>query len=87
MLGEVHRAVAAGKRLIYTDEAMFTTSTMMKRGYSAKHSNVTLEESLVSSPALAVVAGVSSERGLEAYNIQARSIDSDAFIQFLLILI
>ena len=87
MLAEVSRAVECGKRLIYVDEAMFTTSTMLDRGYSGKRQNVTLEEKLVSSPALAVVAGVSSERGLEAFHLKPASIDSEAFMQFLLTLL
>ncbi len=33
---------------------------------------------------MAVVAGVSAERGLEAFYLQNRSIDSQAFIQYLL---
>ena len=43
-----------------------------------------IEEKLTSSPAVAVVAGMSVQGGLEGYHIQARSIDSDAFIQFVL---
>ena len=42
---------------------------------------MTLEEKLASSPALAVLAGVSQEKGLEAHLMQAKSIDSEAFIQ------
>lgn len=43
-----------------------------------------MEEKLTSSPAVAVVAGVSAEKGLEAFYIHPRSIDSDCFIQYLL---
>ena len=66
---------------------MFTTSTITDRAYASKRDNVTLEEKLLSSPAIAVVAGVSAERGLEAFFLQPRSIDSDAFIQYLLTLL
>ncbi len=59
---------------------MFTTATLTDRGYAAKGHNVSLEEKLVSSPAIAVVAGVSAEKGLEGYYLQRKSIDSDAFI-------
>jgi hypothetical protein len=41
---------------------------------------VKLEEKLTSSPAMAVVAGVSGANGLEAFHQQPYSIDSDAFI-------
>ena len=66
---------------------MFTTATLPNRAYAAKGDNITLEEKLTSSPAVAVVAGVSAEMGLEAFFIHARSIDSDAFIQYLLVLL
>jgi hypothetical protein len=69
-----------GKRIIFTDEAMFTTATLPKEAYAAKGENVCLNERLASSPAVAVVAGVSAERGLEGFFIKDRSIDSDAFI-------
>ena len=84
MIEQVRQAISAGKRVIFSDEAVFTTATLPDRAYSAKKDSVSLEEKLVSSPAVAVVAGVSVEVGLEAYHLQARSIDSDAFIQFVL---
>ena len=56
-------------------------------GYAPRAQNVTIEEKLTSSPALAVVAGVSDVGGLEAFYIQPRSIDADAYIQFLLELV
>jgi hypothetical protein len=80
MKEDVRRAVKEGRRVIFTDEAMFTTSTLQDRAYSGKGENIALEEKLVSSPAIAVVAGVSAEKGLEAFYMQSRSIDSDAFI-------
>ena len=55
-------AVATGKRIIYTDEEMFTTATMLSKAYAGKNQNVHIEDKLASSPALAVVAGVSQER-------------------------
>jgi hypothetical protein len=84
MRQELQQAMIAGKRVIYIDEAMFTTSTLPTRGFAGKNENVVVEEKLISTPALAVVAGVSAERGLEAFHIQPKSIDSDALIQFLL---
>ena len=87
MRQELQQAMIAGKRVIFIDEAMFTTATMPTRGFAGKYENVVVEEKLTSSPALAVVAGVSAERGLEAFHVQDKSIDSDALIQFLLTII
>ena len=84
MIDSVKQATRQGKRIIFSDEAVFTTATLLDRAYAPKKHNVNIEEKLASSPAVAVVAGVSAEIGLEGYFIQARSIDSDAFIQFVL---
>ena len=80
MIGSVRQAISQGKRIIFSDEAVFTTATLLDRAYASKKHNVTIEEKLASSPAVAVVAGVSADFGLEGYYIQAKSIDSDAFI-------
>jgi hypothetical protein len=76
----LQQAVKEGRRIICADEAMFTTATLPTKAYAPKSLNVTLEESLVSSPLISVVAGVSSEGGLEAFYTHRRSIDSDGFI-------
>ena len=84
MIEQVRQAISSGKRVIFSNEAVFTTATLPDRAYAAKKHSVHIEEKLASSPAVAVVAGVSVEIGLEAYYIQARSIESDAFIKFVL---
>ena len=65
----VRLAREAGRRLIFSDEAVFTTATLASKGYAHKGENVPIEEKLTSSPALAVVAGVSDVGGLEAFYI------------------
>ena len=42
-----------------------------------------MDERLSSAPAIAMVAGVSVETGLETWLTKPRSIDSDAFIAFI----
>lgn len=66
---------------------MFTAATLPNKAYAGRGENICLNEKLASSPAVAVVAGVSAERGLEGYFVKERSIDSDSFIQFALILL
>ena len=66
MRAEVESALAQGKRIIFADEAVFTTATLPDRAYAARKDNVNLEEKLTSSPAMAVVAGVSGQNGLES---------------------
>ena len=77
---EVSEAIAQGRKIVFTDEAVFTTATFPNKGFARRGDNVTIEEKLVSSHALAVEAGVSAEGGLEGFYMQPKSIDSDAFI-------
>jgi hypothetical protein len=77
---QLKQALKEGRIIICADEAMFTTATLPTKAYAPKSLNVTLEESLLTSPSIAVVAGVSAQGGMEAFYMQKRSIDSDAFI-------
>jgi hypothetical protein len=61
MKGSVSESITSGRKLIFADEAVFATATFLDRGYTLRGENVHIEEKLVSSPALAVVAGVSAE--------------------------
>jgi hypothetical protein len=76
MKSQVKDSMLKGQKIIYVDEAMFTTATRLTHAYSAVKSNVCVAEVSSSVQALAVVAGISAERGLEAFNIQQRSINS-----------
>jgi DDE superfamily endonuclease len=87
MVIQLQHALREGRRIIFTDKAMFTTATLPTKAYAPKSINITLDESLVSSPSLAVVAGVSSLDGMEAFYMHKRSIDSEGFIQFLISLL
>lgn len=87
MQQQLRKALQEGRRIICVDEAMFTTATLPTKAYATKAMNVVLDESLVSSPAIAVVAGVSAEGGMEGFYMHKRSIDSDGFIQFLISLL
>jgi hypothetical protein len=79
----MRESVSKGYKVIYVDEAMFTTATRLTHAYSAQKSNVNIAEVASTVQALAVVAGISSERGLETFYIQQRSINSQSFISFL----
>ena len=65
-----------GKIIIFTDECMFTTATMMKLAYSAFRTNVSIDERLRNSETIAMLGGVSAENGLEAFIMKPKSINS-----------
>ena len=54
-----------GFRVIYTDETMFTKSTIPDREWSHKHKNVYLDIKSLSNQTTAIVAAVSQERGID----------------------
>jgi transposase len=51
--------------------------------YSAQKTNVCVAEVASSVQALAVVAGISVDKGLETFHIEPRSINSQSFISFM----
>jgi hypothetical protein len=83
MRSEVMEALASKKKIVFIDEAMFTYSTNAMLAYAPNRQNICVDEKLSSAPAIAMVAGVSVERGLETWLTKPRSIDSDAFIAFI----
>jgi hypothetical protein len=87
MKSEVRAALAEGWKLVFVDEAMFTTAAKITHSYALKNTNVTVDERATTIEALAVVVGVSRESGIESYLIQKKSINSQAFIRFLEMLI
>jgi hypothetical protein len=62
---------------------MFTTATRLASAFSNKNQNIVVQERLLTNNALAVVARVSIEKGLEGYLVKEKSINSQSFIQFL----
>jgi len=80
MKTQLRKALDQGRRIIYVDEAMFTTATLPSKAFALKGQNIELDEKFISLPSVAVVAGVSAEEGLEAFYTNKRSIDSDSFI-------
>ncbi len=83
MKSQMMEATGQGRKIIYVDEAMFTTASRVTHAYSAKGTNICVAEVASSVQALAVVAGISVDKGLETFHIQPRSINSQSFISFL----
>lgn len=59
MKQEILSAELQSKKIIFVDESMFTISTLPRLAYSKPNKNIEIAEKLASSPALAVVAGIS----------------------------
>jgi hypothetical protein len=83
MRSEVKDALERNYKLVFVDETMFTTSTVLTHIFSSKKNNIEISQDLMNNEALAVVGGVSADGGLEGYLVEKGSINSDSFIRFL----
>ena len=73
---EIMQPKAKGKIIIFTDECMFSTATMLKLAYSGFRTNLSIDERLRNSETIAMLGGVSAENGLEAFIMKPKSINS-----------
>ena len=67
MIAALKRARRDGFRVIYIDETVFTRSTVPKQEYCLPHRNVTMDKSWVNAPTVAVLSGISREKGQELF--------------------
>ena len=83
MKSQVHAALEEGRKLVFVDEAMFTTAGRTTLAYASKNKNVSLDEAKSNVKSIAVVAGVSVDNGFDFFMICPKSINSQLFIRFL----
>ena len=73
-LAKMKRALAKAKRdhyrIIYLDECMFTRKTVADSEWALPGQNLSLEEKKLNEPTLALLSGISKERGQEHYRIE-----------------
>ena len=72
-----------GVPIVYLDEAVFTFNTIRKKAWSCKHENLKVDQESRHMEPLALIAAIEKERGLVAYAIHNRSINSENFVAFL----
>ena len=86
-LGTMKRALTIAKRegyrIIYLDETMFTRKTVADTEWALPGQNMTVDLKLLDEPTLALLSGVSKERGQEHFRIFARSVTTAKFIEWL----
>ena len=67
LLRQLEKARRDGYRIIYLDEAMFTKSALPKTEYCLPKQNLNIDKSQTNEPAMALLSGISKERGQELY--------------------
>ena len=83
MKRELAKAKRDGYRLVYLDECMFTRATVPTAEYCLPKQNVTLDQADLNEPTLALLSGVSKEKGQELFMIFERSVDIPKFKEWL----
>ena len=67
MIRALRRAKRDGFKVIYIDETVFTRSTVPRTEYCLQNRNVTVDKDWINEPTVAVLSGISRERGQELY--------------------
>ena len=83
MQQELRQYQRQGFRIIYLDEMMVTTRTMPTHEWSLKNTNVLIDYHQFDQQAIASIAAISSERGVDLVSLYKRSVDRDKFKIFL----
>ena len=69
--------------IVYLDKAVFTINTKRKKAWFSKHENLKVDQESRHMEPIALIAAIEEERGLVAYAIHNRSINSENFVAFL----
>jgi len=80
---DVSKITDAGEELIFLDECLFNQRHVLNKAWMLKGFNVQPEVMWPASKCVAVLAAISSERGLVHYMCRERSIKSSDYCEFL----
>ena len=72
-----------GYRIVYIDETMFTRKTVPQMAWARKNENVRIDQEKLQEPTLALLAGISKEKGVEHFQIFEYSVNTERFIDYL----
>ena len=79
----ITQAKNAGYRFIYIDETMFTRQTCQETEWARPKENMAIDLAKLDEPTLAVLSGVSKEKGQEYYQIFDFSVNVEKFIEYI----
>ena len=76
------RARNEGFRIVYIDETVFTRKTCQELEWTRKRENLQVDAKKLDEPCVALLCGISKERGLEHYQIFEKSVNIDKFKEY-----
>lgn len=77
------RARNLGFRIVYIDETMFTRKTVPLAEWTLPKENMSVDQDRLNEPTLALLAGISKEKGLEHCQVFKKSVDGDKMVDYL----
>ena len=83
MKRELAKAKGEGYRIIYIDETCFTRTTVPKAEWCLRKQNATFDQADLDEPTLALLSGISKEKGQETFMIFEKSVNIVKFKQYL----
>ena len=72
-----------GYRIIYIDETMFTRKTVPETEWTNKKENMAVDVDRLNEPTLALLCGISKEKGLEHFQIFELSVNIEKFMDYI----
>jgi len=81
MKRQLTRAKNDGYRVVYIDETMFTRKTVAE--WSRPKENMAVDVKLLDEPTLALLCGISKEKGVEHHRVFEFSVNVERFIEYL----
>lgn len=76
------RAKRDGFRMIYIDETMFTRKTIAETEWAKKGQNMQVDQAKLDEPTLALLCGISKEKGMEHFEIFEQSVNKVKFAEY-----
>ena len=74
------------RKLVYLDEINFSKRSVVLREWSAKNSNLAIDQEQIYVGYRSVIASMSEDTGMIHIRIQDRAVDSSDFIEYLKVL-
>ena len=83
MKRQLTKAKNDGYRIVYLDETMFTRKTVADTEWSRPKENMAVDVKHLEEPTLALLCGISKEKGVEHFRVFENSVNIDKFIEYI----
>ena len=81
MKGQLTKARNDGYRIVYIDETCFTRKTVVDTEWMWPKENIAVDVAMLEEPTLALLCGISKDKGVEHYRVFEFSVNVDKFIE------